>query len=297
MKKLLFVLISLGLLLVMLMFIWSNTAQDSRAKQQQETKVEEPQAVVPQILVARYPIQAGALLRAQDLKWAAITGQEQQLNTLFIKGFVDPEALEGSLITASLTSGQPLTDSDLVLPEQSHYLSSMLAPDMKGVTIDITFAGGSYGLIKPGNYVDILLTTAQEHQQNEGFGDVLKHANSLVLENVRLLAVDNVLTDIVSGPTDGQPSEHFGQSGDRTLPVTFEVDIEGAQRLLLANKLGDLSLLLRSTRSSSVQEQSPSTTLWDEHISDNHHPSLLPDNAIRIFDGQDVRTVEQPITR
>lgn len=297
MKKLLFVIISLGLLLVTLMFIWSNTTPATIAQQSHESNNEELKAVVPQILVARYPIQAGALLRPQDLQWAAITGQEQQLNTLFIKGFVEPESLEGSLITAPLASGQPLTVSDLVHPEQSHYLSSMLAPGMKGVTIDITFAGGSYGLIKPGNYVDILLTTAQEHQQNEGFGDVLKHANSLVLENIRLLAVDNVLTDIVSGPTENQDNNHFTQGGERTLPVTFEVDIEGAQRLLLAHKLGDLSLLLRSTRPTSSNQHSQSTTLWDENISDNHHPGLLPDNAIRIFNGQDVRTVEQPITR
>ncbi|WP_084659868.1 Flp pilus assembly protein CpaB [Vibrio sonorensis] len=292
MKKLLFVLISIGLLLVMLMFIWTNSAPPAANDNIEEPKIAETQAIAPKILVAKHPIQAGAFLRSQDFKWAEFNGDKNELNTLFLKDFIQPDSLEGSLITESLSIGQPLTIFNVVRPEQSQYLSSMLAPGKKGVTLDITFAGGSYGLIKPGNYVDIILTTSKEHQSSEGFGETLKHANSLVLENVRLLAVDNTLTDIVRASENNDQLDKFNQTSEATLPVTFEVDIQGAQRLLLARKLGDLSLLLRSAKPMSHITDGQNITLWDEQISDNHNPGLVPDNSIRIFDGQDVRTIE-----
>ncbi|PKF77409.1 Flp pilus assembly protein CpaB [Vibrio sp. vnigr-6D03] len=297
MKKLLFVLISIGLLLVTLMFVWSNTAATPVSKTDEQVKVEEPKAIAPRILVAKYPIQVGSLLRSQDFTWAPFDDSEHQLIDLFLKDFVELKSLEGSLITQSLVAGQPLTSSVIIRPEQSHYLSSMLAPGMKGVTLDITFAGSNYGLIRAGNYVDIILTTTKKHHDDEGFGEVTKHANNLVLENVRLLAVDNVLTDILSGPEKQDSSSSLNQNGERTIPVTFEVAADQAQRLLLARKLGALSLLLRSAYQDSSLAQSDNVTLWDEEISDNHNPRMRPQHSIRIFDGQDVRTQEKPTAR
>ncbi len=296
MKKLIFVLLGGATLVAMLVVAWLSTTP-AQPDKPAEVAVEET-AVVPRILVAKYAIQAGALLRAEDFRWAPMPSDSNtQLNNVFLEGFIQPEVLKGSLLTRSIAANQPLAVSDIIRPEQSQYMSAMLSPGMRAVTLEMSLAGMNYDLLRPGNYVDVILTSENEHASANGFGEVTKRATSVILENTRLLAINNTLTDIVSGPkrqTDSDVSTYLGD----TFPVTFEVTPEGAQRLLLAKTLGDLSLILRG-----VQQEEPSittstvATLWDEQLSDNHHPDRKPQHTIRIFSGEDIRTQEKSTMR
>ncbi|MCF7482207.1 Flp pilus assembly protein CpaB [Vibrio sp. J1-1] len=296
MKKLIFVLLGGATLVAMLVVAWLSTASPQTDKPA-EMAVKE-KAVVPKILVAKYAIQAGALLKAEDFRWAPMPSDSNtQLNDVFLEGFIKPDVLKGSLLTRSLAANQSLAVSDIIRPEQSQYMSAMLSPGMRAVTLEMSLAGMNYDLLRPGNYVDVILTSKNEHASEKGFGEVTKRATSVILENTRLLAINNILTDIVSGPKHQNDSDVSMGSGE-TLPVTFEVTPEGAQRLLLAKTLGDLSLILRGYQQ---DERSLTTstmaTLWDEELSDNHHPDRKPQHTIRIFSGEDIRTQEKSTTR
>lgn len=296
MKKLIFVLLGGATLVAMLMVAWLSTTP-TQPEKPTEVAAEE-KAVVPRILVAKYAIQAGALLRAEDFRWAPMPSDSNtQLNDVFLEGFIKPDVLKGSLLTRPVAANQPLAVSDIIRPEQNQYMSAMLSPGMRAVTLEMSLAGMNYDLLRPGNYVDVILTSENEHASEKGFGEVTKRATSVILENTRLLAINNTLTDIVSGPKL-QNSNDMSMVGGDALPITFEVTPEGAQRLLLAKTLGDLSLILRG-----VQQEEPSittstvATLWDEQLSDNHHPDRKPQHSIRIFSGEDIRTQEKSTTR
>ncbi|MEE3878926.1 Flp pilus assembly protein CpaB [Vibrio sp. YYF0003] len=296
MKKLIFVLLGGATLVAMLVVAWLSTTPTQPDKPV-EVALEE-KAVVPRILVAKYGIQAGALLRAEDFRWAPMPSDSNtQLNDVFLEGFIKPDVLKGSLLTRRLAANQPLAVSDIIRPEQNQYMSAMLSPGMRAVTLEMSLAGMNYDLLRPGNYVDVVLTSENEHTSEKGFGEITKRATSVILENTRLLAINNTLTDIVSGPKHQNESDMSMAGGD-TLPITFEVTPEGAQRLLLAKTLGDLSLILRGYQQ---DEQSMTTTtiatLWDEQLSDNHHPDRKPEHTIRIFSGEDIRTQEKSTTR
>ena len=75
----------------------------------------------------------------------------------------------------------------------------------------------------PGDHVDVLLTRQQE--RTNGMNDV-------VIQNARVLAVDQLADDAADRPTVVKA-------------VTVEVDTVGAQKIALAASLGNLSLMLR----------------------------------------------------
>ncbi len=296
MKKLIFVLLGGATLVAMLVVAWLSTTPTQQEKPA-EVAAEE-KAVVPRILVAKYAIQAGALLRAEDFRWAPKPSDSNtQLNDVFLEGFIKPDVLKGSLLTRPVAANQPLAVSDIIRPEQNQYMSAMLSPGMRAVTLEMSLAGMNYDLLRPGNYVDVILTSENEHASEKGFGEVTKRATSVILENTRLLAINSTLTDIVSGPKL-QNSNDMSMVGGDALPITFEVTPEGAQRLLLAKTLGDLSLILRGVQQEEASiTTSTVATLWDEQLSDNHHPDRKPQHSIRIFSGEDIRTQEKSTTR
>ncbi|MCZ4374111.1 Flp pilus assembly protein CpaB [Vibrio diazotrophicus] len=295
MKKLVFILLSGIVLSGMLALLWFNT----EPKQKVETTIDEvvEEAVIPKVLVAKYPIQAGALIRAKDLRWESLTSDKgADLNEVFLEGFIQAADIEGSLLTRTVKANQPLIMSDLIRPDQSQYMSAMLSPGMRAVTVEMTLAGMNYDMLRPGNFVDVILTSENTHASNQGFGEVNKHATSVILQNTRLLAINGTLTHLLGGSKQQKGTEDLAGMRE-TLPVTFEVTPEGAQRLLLAKQLGNLSLILRGHLEQDAAPSESPKTLWDEQLSDNHHPSGKPEHSVRIFAGAEVRTQERSTTR
>ncbi len=295
MKKLIFVLISGGALALMLGVVWFSLTP--KAVVEKKDIESEQTAIIPQVIAAKYPIQEGAILREQDFRWVDMeVSKHGQLTEVFLKDFTDMASLEGSLLTRSLGANQALNPLHIVRPEQAHYMSSMLSPGMRAITLELTLAGVSYGMLRAGNYVDVLLTSDNDHVSPEGFGAVTKYANSVVLENTRLLAINKVMTSVVSGIPADDREQQFDTTGKDTLPVTFEVTPQGAQRLLLASKLGDLSLMLRG-KNKTDEVVTGNVTLWDEQVSENYHPNSKPTHAIRIFNADQVHTQQKTLAR
>ena len=94
---------------------------------------------------------------------------------------------------------------------------------MKAVTIRVNDVDGVAGFVLPGDRVDVLMTRQLEKTSA---------MNDVVLQNARVLAIDQVADDRTDKPSVAKA-------------VTLEVDIIGAQRLSLASQVGSLSLALR----------------------------------------------------
>lgn len=298
MKKLIFVLLGGGSLVAMLGIVWLGISPEPQKENAETALQSTEEAVVPRTLVSRYPIKAGALLRPQDFYWAPLESDDNiHLNDVFLEGFTELKSLEGSLLTRHLSAGQMLNVSDIIRPDQSHYTSAMLSPGKRAVTLELSQAGVSHGLLRPGNYVDVVLTSENDHPDSHGTGVITKRSASVVLENTRLLAIGNTITDLVGGLEDDSREVMQGNDSYQPVRVTFEVSPDSATRLLLANQLGELSLMLRSHYSQESQLTSATESLWDEQISDNFHPHRKPEHAIRIFDGSNVRNQHESMAK
>ena len=102
-------------------------------------------------------------------------------------------------------------------------LASSLAPEMKALSVRIDEIVGVAGFVLPGDRVDVLLTRVLDR------GNAV---NDLVLQNVKVLAVDQIVDDRASKPALAKTA-------------TLEVDTRQAQKLMVAQASGSLTLMLR----------------------------------------------------
>ncbi|KDM90076.1 Flp pilus assembly protein CpaB [Photobacterium galatheae] len=291
MKKFLLFVIATGALLTALAFVWLQGNGSAEVVQHEANPLSEKAGTAPEpalnrarILVASRPLQAGALLRTEDLRWADLpAADEGNLPGLFLQGFIQPEKLSGSLITRSVQTGQILSAEDVIRPEQSHYLSAMMAPGTRAVTLALTPEAVSHGLLRPGNRVDVILTSQNQNAGKLVGGETVSGLSAeQVLSDIKLLAIEAQLIDLGQHGMAAQ-----GQQSFDLVNVTFELLPEEAAKLLLANKLGDLSLVLRGRRPALAHKESAAQkVVWAEQVSQNHNPKAIPTHGVRIAYGK-----------
>jgi pilus assembly protein CpaB len=127
------------------------------------------------------------------------------------------------IVLASIERNEPILRTKITGPGQKATLSAVIQDGMRAVTVRVNDVDGVAGFILPGDHVDVLLTRQQE--RTSGMNDV-------VIQNARVLAVDQLADDAADRPTVARA-------------VTLEVDTIAAQKIALAASLGSLSLMLR----------------------------------------------------
>lgn len=120
-------------------------------------------------------------------------------------------------------------------------LPTKIPEDMRAVTIAINEVRGVAGFALPGDYVDVLHTTDAGRKDE-------KLVNRMILQNARILGVDQL-----SSETETEPNV--------VNAVTLLVSPFDGQRLTLAQKLGELTLLLRNEFDASLIEEPVATYL------------------------------------
>lgn len=196
-----------------------------------------------QVLVAARPIGAGAVLVAEDFrfdKWPkAIVGKD----ILVMTDKSDPsKQLLGQIARHDIAIGQPLGQTSIYKPEKGGKLAGMLDPGKRAVAINVTAESSVAGLASPGDYVDVVLSADMARaggDRAKSSNEFLRYTAETVLENVKLLAIDQATTRL-SGKEDKEGTKLVGKT------ATIEVDAEQAEVLILAGQMGKLSLVLRS---------------------------------------------------
>lgn len=285
MKKVIFVGGTLLVLLALLIMAAISFTESKAAVIVEEPLVEAPSVALTinraRALTVNQNMQVGSFLQTSNLLWAELDAkQESNFNALFLHGFIDPAQLQGSLLTRNLEQGELITIDDIIRPEDNNYLSSMISPGKRAVTLEISKSAIGIGLFRAGNHVDVVLTslTKADEDENKQRKILDSHASEIVLQNVRLLAIDYQVLGTQATAIDMQQERKFRQNID-FIDVTFETTPTQAARLVLASKLGDLTLLLRSQQSQSINKPQ---AVWAESISENHNPDQQVSHGVSI---------------
>jgi pilus assembly protein CpaB len=188
----------------------------------------------PEVLVATRALPVGTIIDAESLRFQVWPDGLVQ-PAYFIKGRpgTNPADLIGTVVRNEITAGQPLTNGSLIKPGERGFLAAALGPGMRAITVAVSATSGVAGFVFPGDRVDIVLT-----QEVEGGGDgaPLK-VSETVIRNVRVLATDQRTS--VTGE-DGKPVVQNVSS------VTLEATPKIAEKIAVAQTIGQLSLALRS---------------------------------------------------
>ena len=188
----------------------------------------------PEVLVATRALPVGTILDATALKFQPWP-KELITGAYYIKGQnADVKTLAGTVVRNPITAGQPVTQGALVKPGDRGFLAAALGPGMRAVTVPIQGSAGVGGFVFPGDRIDLVLT---QDVPGGGDGPPLR-VSETVLRNVRVLATDQ--------RTDNTVGEDGKTEVKTFTSITVEATPKMAEQLAVSQKIGDLSLSLRS---------------------------------------------------
>jgi len=195
-----------------------------------------PERTQTQILVAKTPIGVGQRLDAASVEWQDWPEAAVRPEYITIAKTPDaPAKIAGAVARFEIPSGEPILDAKLAHTDDG-YLSAVLDPGMRGVSINIAPASASGGFIVPNDRVDVVLTGGSGADAN----------THVVLSDVKVLAIGTRLGQ--SGKTGAPPNPDDPKSQVFTSDAiaTLELTPAQAQTLMTAGVSGKLSLVLRS---------------------------------------------------
>lgn len=190
-----------------------------------------PEAPTLEVLVARTPIPVGTRITADLLEWQK--WPESTVRAEYVTSAATPEAmtdLAGSVARAEMLAGEPVRREKLG-QAGAGYLSAILEPGKRAVSVSIDARSASGGFIVPNDHVDVVLTTTSQAGPS----------SRTILDNVRVLAINARLGGSEADSATATPEESMFADGAL---ATLELDPAQAELIINAAN-GSLSLILR----------------------------------------------------
>lgn len=224
-------LLIVGLAVVLgLIAVYLANSYFSGVEQRQAREAEEGQ--MARIVVASQDFQFGTPLATTNLRlanWPANSVPQGAFQS------VEEATRGGRVALRPIVIGEPILASKVSGEGGRAVLSAILPEELRAVSIPVNQVSGVGGFVRAGDVVDVLLT-----RQIPGDGATGQdQMTSVVLENVLVLAIDQIADENQTNPQVGQTA-------------TVQTDILGAQKLTLARQVGSLSLALRNVENQAV---------------------------------------------
>jgi pilus assembly protein CpaB len=180
-----------------------------------------PKVATKTIVVATGPLRFGTHISSDNLREVAWPEEATPAGTY---GSIAELTSGGKrIVLASIEKNEPILRTKVTGPGQKATLSAVIQDGMRAVTVRVNDVDGVGGFVLPNDRVDVLLTRQEERKNG---------SNDVVIQNARVLAVDQLADDAADRPTVVKA-------------VTLEVDTISAQKIALSASLGSLSLMLR----------------------------------------------------
>ena len=214
--------------------VFFANAYFSGVEERQERIAEEQQ--LRRIVVATQPLEFGTVLSPDNIRL-----QNFPANSVPEGAFVSiEEALrDGRVALRPVVPGEPILRDKVSGADGRAVLSALLPEGMRAVSVPVSAVSSVSGFVRPNDLVDVILT-----RQIPGPGatgtDLMA---DVIMEGVQVLAIDQLRSEDATEPTVGNTA-------------VLLVDLFGAQKLILAQRVGQLSLALRN-----VEEQEPGQLL------------------------------------
>ena len=198
-----------------------------------QTKVvEQAQAIIKKeptvnVLVSAMNLPVGSRLNADSIRWMAwpegsvvegVITEQNRPNAL--------TELGGAVVRLPMFEGEPVR-AEKIADANSRIMSSLLPSGKRAVATDISVSTGAGGFILPNDRVDIVRIVRDEQG-----GDT--YTSETILKNMRVLAIGQNIQE---------------KNGEKVVVgsnATLEVSQAQAEKLILAQRVGQLSLVLCS---------------------------------------------------
>jgi pilus assembly protein CpaB len=220
-----------------------------------------------QVLVAKRDLAIGTRLTAADVEWRA--WPSDAINPAFITngaatpaptkvagkaakaakavgdvaedmigGITPDKAVEGAIVRDPILAGEPILPRKIVRGGEGGYLSVVLAPGKRAVSVPVTSETAVGGFVLPGDRVDVLQThETQSDAAGSGGKQIIAET---ILQNVRVLALDQstaaekdaktivaATATLEVGPAEAEALTRAKATGPVTLALRAYTDLGG----------------------------------------------------------------------
>jgi pilus assembly protein CpaB len=223
MKRQTIIALGVAVILGVLAVFLANTYLSGRERQIAKA---EPQGLV-RVAVAAMPMKFGDDITPENVKFVAYPqaslppGAHRSMAELLPAG-------KRRVALRPILVNQPLLASDLS-GEGGASIAALLPDGMRATTVRINDVSGVAGFVKPNDTVDVLVTRTAIGPDGVQTG---QQVTDVLLQNVRVIAMGASLNASKEKPSS-------------TRSTTLEVTPVDAQKLVLGQQLGSLSLVLR----------------------------------------------------
>lgn len=182
-----------------------------------------------QVLVAATDIPAGSFVRSEVNLVMADWPKDNISPAMFTNATTKVSDFNGAVARRAIAKGETITKNTLVRSSEGGFMSAVLDPGKRAVSIAVDATTGNAGFIFPGDHVDLILT----HIFGAGNAPQPQRASETFIEDARVLAVDQSL-------------DNPENKAVLAKTITLEVSPKQAEEINVAKDLGKISLSLRS---------------------------------------------------
>jgi pilus assembly protein CpaB len=188
-----------------------------------------------EVLVAAIDLAIGTQVTAEQLKWqswpTAAVSPSMITKSNAAGGLED---IAGSISRSPSMQGEPIRREKMIKGGNAGFMSAILPAGMRAVAINIVSSGAKTagGFVLPNDRVDIIRTGRDEEATRSRQSDAF--VADTILQNIRVLAI-------------GQNVQE--RNGEKVVigeTATLELEPRQAELITLAQRTGDISLVLRS---------------------------------------------------
>ena len=230
-RRLLVVLI-LAAMIAAGVFYFARMAQQSAQPQVVTAPAgQAPQLDTQGVMVAAKDMPSGTIIQASMLVFRQWPKESVDKESYVLEGSGSLDDYNGAVVRSGVRSGEPVARANIVKRGESGFMAAVLKPGMRAVSFPVNPNTGVAGFVFPGDQVDLVLS----HVVNLGDenGQVRAHnVSETVLQDIRVVGIDQRAGDQEQVPAVGAVA-------------TLEVTPEQAEKISLAQRMGELRLVLR----------------------------------------------------
>lgn len=186
------------------------------------------------VVVATRDIPARTLLKAD------MFGVRDVPATYLVQGAIVPrDDFLGKVSTSPIYAGEQVLKQRVSLPNAKTGITSSIPAGQRALTIDVSAASGLAGLVKPGDFIDLISTIRDPYSPD-------RVITTPILQRIKVLAVGSR----VSGESGVEQDASEGNSAGQT--VTLAVPDEKVNLITMLEARGNLKIVLRSAEDTGI---------------------------------------------
>lgn len=216
------------------------------------------------------------VIPANDLEWVEVQDDTPK-EGLLLDSSVRLTDFSGAVVRKTVKEGDLIQSPALMRAGEGGFLSAVLEPNMRAVSIAVNATSGNAGFISPGDRVDLIVTHRIRINNSEDGGTQESVVSETFVRNVRVVAVDQML-------------DNPENKAILAKTVTVEVSDRQAEQVAVATEMGKISMVLRSVTTTEGQGKNPTSRTMDSDVSNMIGVGVMP--RVRVIRGEEVENME-----